>query len=309
MDGTPVRFDMFVWQVVPWPALLDAACYLETLAVGTLWLGDAYAMPPAYNDPVLEVWTTLAALAARTTRLRLGTLISNVTFRHPAMLAKQAATVDRISEGRLDLGVGPGEDSPEAARALGLPPSTPRDRLDRLEESVVVLDRLLRDRRLSYQGAYYHLEDAPLVPAPVQQPRPPMVIAADGRRALRVAAQYADVWVTIPAGRGTREDATRSLRERAYILDEHCGALGRDPSTIERACVIGWGGPEVPFASAEALRDCVGRYREAGVQRFVFCFGSAETPAPYREWVAAGAWASLESLDAFAAQVMRDFSL
>src|SRR5205807_1913958 len=89
LGGGQVRFDMFVWQVVPWPALLDAVRSLEPLAIGTVWLGDAYAMPPAYNDPVLEAWTTLAALAAQTTRVRLGTLISNVAFRQPAMLAKQ----------------------------------------------------------------------------------------------------------------------------------------------------------------------------------------------------------------------------
>jgi hypothetical protein len=118
----------------------------------------------------------------------------------------------------------------------------------------------------------------------------------------------ADVWVTIPAGRGTREDASQSVGERARLFDERCVTLGRDPSTVERACAIGWGGPEAPFASADALRDCVGRYREAGVRRFVFCFGGAGTPAPHSEWVAGGAWASPEALDAFAAQVMSDLS-
>ena len=308
MDGKRVRFDMFAWQVVPWSVLLDDAHYLETVGIGTLWLGDAYAMPPAHDGPVLEAWTTLAALAAQTTRVRLGTLISNVALRHPAMLAKQVATVDCISAGRLDLGLGPGEDSPEAASALGLPSLTPGARIDRLREAVEVIDRLLRDHRLSYHGAYYQLENAPLVPAPVQRPRPPLIIAAEGKRALRVAAQHADVWVTIPTGRGTREEAVRSVSERTRLLDEYCSALGRDPSTIERACIIGWGGPEAPFASAEALRDCVGRYREAGIQRFVFCFGSAATPVPYKEWVAARAWGSPEVLDAFAAQVMTDLS-
>jgi hypothetical protein len=135
-----------------------------------------------------------------------------------------------------------------------------------------------------------------------------LIIAAEGKRALRVAARYADVWVTIPEGRGTREEAVRSVRDRARLLEEYCGTLGRDPATVERACIVGWGGPEAPFASAEAFRDCVGRYREAGVQRFVFFFGSAATPAPYEAWVAARAWASREALDAFAAQVLSDLS-
>jgi alkanesulfonate monooxygenase SsuD/methylene tetrahydromethanopterin reductase-like flavin-dependent oxidoreductase (luciferase family) len=135
-----------------------------------------------------------------------------------------------------------------------------------------------------------------------------LIIAAEGKRALRVAARYADVWVTIPTGRGTREQAVQSVRDRARLLDDYCSALGRDPATVERACIAGRGGPEAPFASAEAFRDFVGRYQEAGVQRFVFCFGSAATPAPYKAWVAARAWVSREVLDAFAAQVLSDLS-
>ncbi|MGH2409425.1 MAG: LLM class flavin-dependent oxidoreductase [Chloroflexota bacterium] len=295
-----------MWQIIPWPVLRDDVRYLETLPIGTVWLGDTYAT--RQSDSVLEAWTTLAALAAQTTRVRLGTLISNVALRHPAMLAKQAATVDCISAGRLDLGVGPGEHFPEEAAWLGLPPVTSGARVDRLGEAVAVIDGLLRNQRLSYHGAYYHLDDAPLVPAPVQRPRPPLIVAAEGKRALQVAARYADVWVTIPAGRGTREEGVRSVRDRARLLDEYCIAIGRDPATIERACVAGWGGPETPFASAETLRDFVGRYREAGVRRFVFCFGSAATPAPYQAWIAASAWVSREALDAFAAQVFTDLS-
>jgi hypothetical protein len=135
-----------------------------------------------------------------------------------------------------------------------------------------------------------------------------LIIAAEGKRALRIAAQYADVWVTIPAGRGTREEAIQSVRDRARLLDEYCSAFGRDPATVERTCIIGWGGPEAPFTSAKALRDCVGRYREAGVQRFIFFFGSAATPAPYQAMVAARAWASREVLDTFAAQLLADLS-
>jgi alkanesulfonate monooxygenase SsuD/methylene tetrahydromethanopterin reductase-like flavin-dependent oxidoreductase (luciferase family) len=306
MDGKTVRFDMLTWQVVPWPVMRDDVLYLETLDIGTVWLGDGYAMPAAYGGSVLEAWTTLAALAVHTTRVRLGTLISNVGLRHPAMLAKQAATVDCISGGRLDLGLGPGE--PQETTWLGLPALTPGARVDRLAEAVEVIDRLLREHRISYQGSYYQLDDAPLEPVPVQRPRPPLVLAADGKRALRIAARHADVWVTIPDGKGTREDAVRSVRERGQLLDEYCGALGRAPSTVERACIVGWGGPETPFASVEALRDFVGRYREAGAQRIIFCFGSTATPAPYDAWIAARAWVSRALLEAFAAQVLTDLS-
>jgi alkanesulfonate monooxygenase SsuD/methylene tetrahydromethanopterin reductase-like flavin-dependent oxidoreductase (luciferase family) len=190
VDGKSVQFDMGTLQVVPWSVLLEEVRYLEELGIGTYWLGDHYAWAPSPDSPVLEAWTTLAALAAQTTRVRLGTLISNVALRHPALLAKQAATVDSISGGRLDLGLGPGWSEREHGW-LGIPFLTPSQRIDRFGEAVDVIDRLLRDRHLSYHGTYYHLDDAPLVPPPVQQPRPPLIIAADGKRALRVVAAHA----------------------------------------------------------------------------------------------------------------------
>ena len=205
-------------------------------------------MPLADDGPVLEAWTTLAALAAQTTRVRLGTLISNVAFRHPAMLAKKAVTVHCISGGWLDIGVGTGEHSPEAARVLGLPFSTPRDRIDRLEEAVVVLNRLLRDRRLSYYGAYSQLEDALLVPAPVQLPRPLLVLAAEGTRALRVAAQHAAVWVTLLAGRGTRAEASQGVGGRASS-----GGEGRkSPSHRSRPYGTAWAGTRRPACAVSS---------------------------------------------------------
>src|SRR6476620_8840755 len=126
-----MQFDMLEWQVVPWPVLLEDVRYLETLGVGTVWLGDSYVLPPSYGDYVLEAWTTLAALAAGTQRIRLRTMVSNIPLRHPAMLAKQAATVDCISGGRLDLGVGPGDNFSGEITSTGLPSLAPKDAFDR----------------------------------------------------------------------------------------------------------------------------------------------------------------------------------
>ena len=306
MDAASARFDMHVLgaQYTSWTALRDEVRYLETLDIGTVWLGDGYADPP--HPVVLEAWTTLAALATQTTRVRLGTMVSDLALRHPAMLAKQAATVDCLSGGRLDLGVGSGGYQVEAeANWLGLPTLTPGGRVDRLREAVEVIDRLLRDGQLSYHGAHYHLDEAPLTPAPVQRPRPPLCIAADGKRALRIVAERADVWVTGAWGE-TGEQALQAVRERKDILDEYCTALNRDPATVECACLVGWDTPETPFASAAAFDDVVGRYREAGVQRFVFFIGSTEMLDPFGRWVAAGEWASRDVLDTFAAQAMAD---
>jgi alkanesulfonate monooxygenase SsuD/methylene tetrahydromethanopterin reductase-like flavin-dependent oxidoreductase (luciferase family) len=300
MVGRGVRFDLQVFQEIPWPILLEEVRYLEDLGIGTVWLADHYAWPPRPAAPVLEAWTTLAALAARTSRVRLGTLISNVALRHPALLAKQATTVDCISGGRLDLGLGSGYFAPEFAW-LGIPFLTPAGRIERFREAVEVIDRLLRERQLSYDGVYYHLDGAPLVPAPVQQPRPPLVIAANSPRALRVVAAYADVWVSFGPEGATLEASLARVRERNHRLDEYCLTIGRQPGSVERAYLVGWA-EGAPFTSAEAFRDYVGRYREAGVQRFIFVFASAA--APYAEAVAAGMFAARATLEAVAAQAI-----
>jgi alkanesulfonate monooxygenase SsuD/methylene tetrahydromethanopterin reductase-like flavin-dependent oxidoreductase (luciferase family) len=303
MDQRGVRFDMMAWQVVPWRVMRDDVLYLERLDIGTVWVGDAYLVPAGSGSDVLDAWTTLGALAACTERVRLGTLISNVSLRHPAMLAKQAATVDCISGGRLDLGVGAGIDLPEDRAALGLAALTPTARIDRLGEAVAVMDGLLRGQRVSYHGTYYHLDDATVEPAPVQRPRPPLIVGGNGKRALQVVAQYADAWVSDLPWR-TREEALEGIRTRNHLLDDYCDALNRDPATVERGCVVGWSPAESPFTSRDAFEDFVGRYREAGMQRFVFTFGSAATPAPYDAWVAAGRWATRETLEAFAVEAM-----
>jgi alkanesulfonate monooxygenase SsuD/methylene tetrahydromethanopterin reductase-like flavin-dependent oxidoreductase (luciferase family) len=269
--------------------------------VGTAWLADHYAWPPRPAAPVLEAWTALAALATQTVRVRLGVLVSNVALRHPALLAKQAATVDCLAEGRLDLGLGAGYFAREFAW-LGLPFLTPRGRVARLEEAVVVIDRLLREHRLSYDGTYYRLDEAPLVPVPVQRPRPPLIVATNGSRALRAVAAHADGWVSFGPEGATLTASLARVRERNDLLDEYCTALGRAPGTVERAYLAGWA-EGAPFASAEAFADYVGRYREAGVQRFIFTFASAA--GPYGEAVAAGLFAGRTALDGFAVDALR----
>lgn len=306
MAAANLKFDMHVIgsQYRSWSALRDEVRCLEAAGIGTVWLGDGYADPP--HPVVLEAWTALAALATQTTRVRLGTMVSDLALRHPAMLAKQAATVDCLCAGRLDLGVGSGGYQQQSeADWLGLPMLTPGGRVDRLREAVEVIDELLRGRQLSHHGAHYRLKQAPLTPLPVQQPRPPLCIAADGKRALQLVAERAEVWITGAWGE-TTDLALQSVRERKCLLDAYCNALNRDPATVECACLIGWDKPEVPFASAAAFDDVVGRYREAGVQRFVFLAGSPEMPDPFGSWVASGAWASRDALDAFAARAMAD---
>ncbi|HEY8684225.1 MAG TPA: LLM class flavin-dependent oxidoreductase, partial [Chloroflexota bacterium] len=244
-------------------------------------------------------------LAVCTDRVRLGTMVSDVSLRHPAMLAKQAATVDCISGGRLDLGIGPGDNIREELDALGLPSLTPDARVDRLREGIGVIDRLLRDQQVTHHGEYFRLNEAPLAPAPLQRPRPPLTIAAQGKKGLRVVAERADVWVSALWAK-TGDEALQGVRARNQLLDEYCAAADRDPGTIQRACFVGWSDCESPFVSRAAFQDFVGRYRDAGIQRFVFSFGSVETPGPYSKWVASGAWVNRARLESFAAQEIKD---
>lgn len=301
MTLTRPRFDMFIWQALPWPVLLDDVRYVEKLPVGTAWIADHYASPHNPASPLLEAWTALAALAAGTSRIRLGTSISNVSTRHPAFLAKQAATVDVISGGRVDLGLGPGYYEREHAW-LGIPFLSPGGRVDRLGEAVAVIDGLLRSPPLSYHAELYHLDEAPLVPRPVQQPRPPLFIAANGRRALRIAAQHGDGWLSLGPDDGTEAEAIAQLRQRNEQLAEQCAAIGRDPATVERAYFTGWA-KEFPFVSRDGFYDFVGRYQEAGIDRFIFLYASA---GQSRQGVAAGTWAGRETLEAFAADAMAE---
>jgi F420-dependent oxidoreductase-like protein len=265
---------------------------VEALGFDSLWDFDHLNQPSRPEGPYLEAWTTLAALAVHTTRVRIGVLVSSNTFRHPAVLAKQAVTLDVMSGGRLDVGMGAGWFVPEH-EAFGIEFAPPGERVSRFREAVEVVDRLLRHERTSYAGRYYRLRDAVCLPRPVQRPRPPLVLAGHGPRMLRIVAEHADVWNSF----GTPAE----MRERGALLAEHCRQIGRDPAAIRRS-LYGWatqtpgegwaderaGGwaaslargdrrlPADPWASAQACLDFIETYREAGIDHFVIDAPRAE---------------------------------
>jgi alkanesulfonate monooxygenase SsuD/methylene tetrahydromethanopterin reductase-like flavin-dependent oxidoreductase (luciferase family) len=279
-----VRFDLFRAQVLAWPDFVEDVRFIESTGARTCWVLDHYVYPPAPEAQALESWTALAGLAAVTERIRLGTAVTDAALRHPAMLAKQVATVDQISGGRVEAAIGAGHFQ-EELESLGISFLTPRGRLERLREAVEIVDGLLRDRRLSYEGEHWSVHDATLVPTPVQEPRPPLLVAGNGTRGLRLAVERGDASLTLGDDRETTtEQATVALRARNDLLDEHCADLGRDPASLERAYFFGWA-IEQPFESAESLRDYIGRYGDAGTERFVFSFArqSPEGTALTRE--------------------------
>lgn len=175
----------------------------------------------------MEGWTLLAALAASTERIRLGTLVTGVTYRHPSVLAAEAVTVDQVSGGRLEFAIGAAWFEGEH-RELGIPFPSARERTDRLEEAVQILRLLMTKDGASFDGRHYRLEGASYHPRPVQQPHPPIWIGGSGeRRIIPIAGRYADAW----HGFGS----VRELERKAAVLDRAAEAAGRDPASIIRA--------------------------------------------------------------------------
>lgn len=183
---------------------------------------------PIYSDstgPCLEGWVTLTALAQATRRLRLGTLVTGIHYRHPAVLANMAATLDIVSGGRLEIGIGAGWNEEESS-AYGIALGSPRDRSDRFEEACEVIVGLLSEETTTFDGRFFTLTDARCEPKPIQRPHPPIVIGGSGeRRTLRTAARFADHWNFVG---GTPDE----LRAKIEVLHGHCSSIGRDPTEI-----------------------------------------------------------------------------
>lgn len=261
------RFGLFLSQANrSWDDVLDSFLLAEELGFDHAWLVDHLLDtdgPPSH--PCHEAWTLLAAIAARTERIRLGVLVTSNTFRHPSILAKQAVTVDHISRGRLILGLGAGWHEDEHRRfGIDLPP--PGERVDRLEEAIQVIVALMTEERVTFDGSHYHVIDAQLEPKPLQQPRIPLLIAAHRPRMLRLAARYADQWDTFPEIAGTATDGvTESVAERVTRFDAACREAGRDPASIRRST---WAGGQVA-ADVDAYAAFVRHHRGLGFTDFM----------------------------------------
>ena len=231
------------------------------------------------DGPIFEGWTLLSALAAQTTRLRLGLLVTSNRIRPPALLAKIAATVDVVSGGRLDFGIGAGSrtDIPWARReydAYGLPDHDGPYAVGSLAEACTLIRRLwTEDKPFDFHGRYYDLSGAICNPKPVQRPGPPIVIGGQGAKTLRVIAEHADVW-NFPGG-----DVEAAV-SRGAVLDRICAEIGRDPASITRSLVV-----PVSYDNPGSSRDHIARAVDAGFGHLVLSL-PAPYPADVAHWVA-----------------------
>lgn len=277
----------------PWQRMVEWAQLIEALKFDKLWLPDHFANPEDSSSDWLECWTLLGALAAQTKNITIGTLVSSMTLRNPALLARAALSLDHISGGRLELGVGAAGAS-SCHSMTGVPRWEPRERSERYREFVEILDSLLNHELTTYDGKYYSTQEALLQPGFVSQPRPVLNVAAHGPKALRLAARYGDAWNSLSTG------ADRTPRQSSDLTRERCEKMcafaveaGRDPDQIGRTFGFGWTSDDFT-SSPDAFCDTIGRYREAGINDFAFIYvpgqeqykGRAFTSREQLEWAA-----------------------
>ena len=278
------RFDILTFAAPPYTTIEREWQWAEEVGFDQGWIPETWTMS---DRSYLEPWTLLAALARATKSLRLGTLVAVLVSRHPTLLAGHVLTVDQASEGRVELGIGAG-DVPTDSGIFGTPAWSPSDRVERLEEHLQLLDALLRGDSVTRSGRHYSVAGAQL-PKPVQNPRPPIVVAAEGKRSLRLVARYADAWVTLGGQPQTPErgvptasetQGLEATKERVAMLDSHCRDLGRDPQAIRRI-ILAYRRRVDPLSSIDAFDEFVGSYAELGFDEFVFYWPS--TVATFRE--------------------------
>jgi F420-dependent oxidoreductase-like protein len=285
-----MRFSIWPTAAQPWSDVVELAVHCEQTGWDGVYFADHF-MPnsegsePADGD-MLECWSVIAGLSGIVPRVRLGSLVSSVTYRHPAVLANIVAAIDQISGGRVTLGVGAGWQLNEHA-AYGIQLGTVRERLDRFEEAVQILRSLLDQSRTTFAGQYFQLADAPIQPGPVGGRLPLLVGGAGEQRTMRIAARYADQWNCW----STPELLTR----KRAVLRAHCTDAGRDPADIHVSTQAelflstdpGWlakrreqpaGRHPVIIGTPAEVTEIVGRYAEAGADELIipdFTLGSA----------------------------------
>ncbi len=281
-----MQFSVWPGTQQPWTDILEVARHAELTGWDRIYVADHF-MPNGddVSGPMLECWSVVTALATSVPRVGIGTLVCGNTYRHPAVLANQAATADVISDGRVILGLGAGWQVNEHDK-YGIELYSVGERMDRFEEACQVVRSLVDQDRTTFEGEHYRITDAPLEPKPVG-PMPLLVGGGGEKRTLRIAAAYAQEWNVW--------STPEIFAHKSSVLDRHCADLDRDPATIHRSTqallflsddedfLAGMrdrdiGMPTLVGTSAE-LVDVVGRYREAGVDELIipdFTLGTGE---------------------------------
>ncbi|MFI5258295.1 MAG: TIGR03560 family F420-dependent LLM class oxidoreductase [Candidatus Limnocylindrales bacterium] len=247
---------------LPYARMLELAQAAEGAGFDAFVRSDHWlSLQGDWSAPATDAWTTLAGLARETARIRLGTMVSPVTFRLPIALAKAVATVDEMSGGRVDLGIGAGWYEPEHDR-FGIPYPPIGERFEMLEEQLQIVVGLWTQSAFSFDGRHYRVHDAVCEPKPIHKPHPPIVVGGNGKpRLVRLAARFADeLNLDNPTPEACQEVFPR--------LDAECRVVGRDPASVRRSVMLAWDGP-VATAAPHDQRALLTRYAVLGVERMV----------------------------------------
>ena len=267
-----MRFGVLILPAESWGEQSQTWRYAEALGFDHAWTFDHLAWRSFRDSPWFGAVPTLAAAAAVTSKIRLGTLVASPNFRHPVPFARELMTLDHISAGRFTLGIGAGGSGFDATTTRREPWSR-RERADRFEEFVTLLDELLTEPVTTHDGRHYQAFGARMHPGCVQRPRLPFAVAAGGPRGMRLAARFGATWVTegplAPDGSALSfADALPGLADQLERIDAACTEVGRDPATLGRLLYVGTRISGVT-ASPEAFRDATGRFEELGVTDLV----------------------------------------
>jgi len=275
--ATPLKTQVLCLPNVPWATLKERVLRLEALGFDAAVVPDHFVDWTNPPSPWFESWTVLTGLAAATTSIRIGSSVTQVALRNPAMFARQAMTLDHISNGRLEIGLGTGLVGDPSYAMIGVPDWDAKERVAHLGEYLEIVDRLLRDELTTFEGAYYRVEGAIVHPRPVQSPRPPITVGAIGPTLLRHVAKRADTWGAL-SFKTSFDEQLAEVRERGEVLDAICADVGRDPATLGRSYLMfdpdarPRGGTYDYYRSPDRFEEMVGRILELGMDEIVLYY-------------------------------------
>ena len=272
--GNDIRFGVMTVQNLPWEKEVERWKLIESLGFDSVWLADHFTDPVNHAGHWFESWTLLASLAVVTEKIRIGTLVSSMPLRRPAVLARQALTIDHISNGRLELGLGTGASRDPVHKMLGIDDWVGLERVERFTDQIEVIDRLLRHDVSSYDGKFYKLNEATMNPQTIQKPRPPLVIAAMGKSMLKIAAKYADTWNSFGSEdwRTPAEKILENTRKRVELMDRYCDEIGRNPEKLRRSLLFYSRHGRTILDSEENFREVINQYKEIGMNEFIIYY-------------------------------------
>ena len=285
------RFGVITPQYVLWDELVDRWQYVEKLGFDNIWVADHWVNFMQTSTPWFEAWTLLGGLAVHTTRIRFGPLISPIPFHNPAFLARKALTIDHMSSGRLELGLGsgvPGKFDPSYSMS-GIKDYSRPERVERFSEGITIIDLLLRQEVSSFEGKYYEVQDAVMQPRPVQKPRPPITIGAMRTRMCKLAARHADTWSFVTNLFPFTDDKLQNISEMNSSMDEFCEQFGRNPASLRRSLLHFHPdlGMEFPFQSLNEIGEIMESILAAGINEIILQYPFSRKELPLFERVAA----------------------